>query len=82
MTKSHCDEGLLHYACRYGRIDIIKLLIEKCGCDPHVVTKNNQNMLHYACRCGNIDVVKYLIDNLKQLPEPIIEGQYQPIRTS
>ena len=58
-----CGDTPLHQACRHGWLDIIKLFIEKYGCDPNVTSKYaHQSPLHYACRYGHIDVVKYLIN--------------------
>ena len=56
------NESLLHYACRYDRIDVIRLLIEKYGCDPNAVTKRYEGLLHFACRYDHIDVIKLLIE--------------------
>ena len=58
----------LHRACRRGCLDIVRLLIEKYGCDPNVTTKSNQSVLHYACQCGHIDIVKYLINEQHMNP--------------
>ena len=53
----------LHQACKRGWLDIVKLLIERYGCDPDVTDKNlYQSPLHYACQYGHINVVKYLIN--------------------
>ena len=40
----------LHQACNKGWLDVVKLLIEKYGCDPNVRTRSNQSVLHCACR--------------------------------
>ena len=60
---NNSNESLLHYACRYGHIDIVKLLIDKYGCDPNVVTKSDQfeSLLHYACQYGHTNIVMLLI---------------------
>ena len=44
-----------------GNIDIVKLLIEKCGCDPNVMTESNESLMHYACQYGDIDVQSLLV---------------------
>jgi ankyrin repeat protein len=72
VTKS--DENVLYYACRYGRIDIVKLLIEKYGCDPNVVTKSNESLLHYACQYGHIDIVTLLIEKYGCDPNVVTES--------
>ena len=58
----------LHRACRRGCLNIVKLLIERYGCDPNVTTKSNQSVLHYACLYGNIDIVEYLINEQHMNP--------------
>ena len=65
----------LHLACEKGWLDVVKLMIEKCGCDPNVRTRSNQSVLHYACQYGHIDIVEYLIDN--QHLDPLLRDNDQ-----
>ena len=63
----------LHYACRSGKLDIVRFLVEECHCDPGVqVGKCDEfgihhddeatTPLHFACRGnGSIDIVKFLV---------------------
>ena len=64
---NYVDPGLgdtpLHQACRQGWLDIVKILIEKYGCDPNVTSKyHHESPLDYAKRHTNIDVVEYLVN--------------------
>ena len=60
VDPTHGDTPL-HQACKQGWLDIVKLFIEKYGCDPNVTNWTNQNLLHYVCQYGHIDVVEYLL---------------------
>ena len=51
----------LHQACRKGWLDIVDLLIKKCGFSPDITDENGESPLHYACKYGRFDIVKYLI---------------------
>ena len=53
---------LLYIACRHGRLDVYKLLVEKYGLDPWSVDAIHGALpLHFACTSGNIELVKYII---------------------
>ena len=52
----------LHQVCKQGWLDIVEMLIEKYGCDPEMVTNNNESVLHYACLYGHTDIVTLLIE--------------------
>ena len=50
----------LHRACRYGNLEIIKMLVP--GVDVNKGdAQDNLTPLHEACEGGNKDVVEYLI---------------------
>ena len=74
-------ETPLHQACKWpGWLDIVKLFIEKYGCDPSVKTKSNQSLLHYACQYGNIDMIQYFVN--KQHLNPLLKdkiNQFEPL---
>ena len=57
------DRGktLLHIACRYGHIDIVRMLIEIYGCSPHVVDNTGSIPFHDACYYDQVLVVDYLL---------------------
>ena len=57
---------LLHYACKYGRVDIVQYLLY-CGCNQNKVNNEGDSPLHIACR-SSLDVTKLLTNcdiNLK-----------------
>ena len=52
----------LHYACQEGHADVVKYLVEECGCDINVCDRDGLTPLHLACKHGhNVDIVKYLL---------------------
>ena len=51
----------IHYACRYGSIELVKLLIEK-NVNLEVEDDENLRPIHYACRHGSVEIIKLLIE--------------------
>ena len=69
MVEQHgCDIKILddlrctplHYACRYGHLNVAQYLINK-GCDPSAVNIRKQSSLHQACQSSNVKLVRCLI---------------------
>ena len=58
-AKDKSDWSPLHYACRHGRLTIVKYLISK-GANIEAKNQIGQTPLHCAAR-GRTDVVKYLV---------------------
>jgi ankyrin repeat protein len=57
----NCDGRTpLHFACKEGYLEVVKLLIE-LGADKEAKDKWNETPLHLACIEGHLDVVKLLI---------------------
>ena len=52
---------LLHWACYYGWLDVVKDLIEKHKSNPEVATGYDETPLHCACHGGHMEVAKYLV---------------------
>jgi ankyrin repeat protein len=52
----------LHTSAAYGRVGIVKLLLEK-GADVNIRNDGGETPLHYATGCGNIEVMKVLLEN-------------------
>ena len=76
---SHHDT-FLHKACRHGWLDIVKLSIEKYGCDPNVTNWSNQSPLHYACQYGHIrHVVEYLVNEQHVNPLLMDKSGLEPL---
>lgn len=57
-------ETLLHKACQYGILEIVKLLIGK----TNINLANNEGMtsLHIACKYDKIETVKLLLETIKE----------------
>ena len=51
----------LHTACRYGQLEIVKLLLEH-EVDPNITTEIYFNTpFHYACFYGQVHIARYLL---------------------
>ena len=48
----------LHYACKHGRLDVIKELVSQYGYD---VTQSAPSLLEMAAKSGYTDIVEYLL---------------------
>lgn len=49
-------------ACKNGRLDVAKLLVER-GADPLLVDCKHNTALHHAAAGGFVEVVQFLLDN-------------------
>ena len=62
-TLRSVDIESLYTTCRHGWLDIVELLIEKCGFSPDIINKCCAGpFVHYACQYGRFDILKYLIE--------------------
>ena len=59
-TRQQFESGFL-YACGYGRIDVVRFLLER-GADPGSRNDVGQTGLHWAAYGPHVEVVKALID--------------------
>ena len=50
-----------YIACNYGRIDIVKLLLNDIRVDISKATKYGYTPFYIACEKGHIEIVKYLL---------------------
>ena len=65
-TKGHGGWYPLHYAAKFGRGNIVDLLLSRCSCEPHLQTKDKRyTALHIASQHCQLDVVEVL---LKYMP--------------
>ena len=53
----------IHIAAISNKIECVKLLLNKYGCSPNSLDKNNMTALHHACLFGYVDVVRLLIEH-------------------
>ena len=60
-TRSQWGKTPLHYACSYGRTELVLKLIEK-GADIGASDKWGQTSLHTACVYGNSELALMLIE--------------------
>jgi len=54
--------SILHYAARYGHLNIVQFFISEKNCSPNIPGDNDGTPLHYAAANGQLHIVKYLID--------------------
>ena len=59
--RDSCDNTVLHYACAYGWLNIVKLLIE-VGADPNVLNEWKTSAILIAMLKGHFGIVDYLMD--------------------
>lgn len=52
----------LVWACAYGRLNVVKYLIEEEQTEDLDIHIDNDNLIVQACISGNLELVKYLID--------------------
>ena len=50
----------LYWAVVRGKLEVVKLLVERYNCNPKFVTYNGTTLLHAACSRGHADVARYL----------------------
>ncbi|CAK9253994.1 unnamed protein product, partial [Sphagnum jensenii] len=50
----------LHWAARYGKLEVVKYLVEEKGADAKAANNAGDTPLHWAARYGKLEVVKYL----------------------
>ena len=60
--------SVLLWAAGGGHLDILRYLVETCGCDPRQPQRQyrrgfaGRTALHWACRNGHLSAVKYLLE--------------------
>ena len=76
INKCHCDPNLgpsynllhdarmwvlLHKACRYGELRVVKFLVSLPSVDVNIRDDSDDTPLHTACRYGHLDIIKFLV---------------------
>ena len=76
----HKNMTPLHWACRHGIVEVVKLLIERHGVSPDVNLRggHEETPLHLAAVEGHLDVVKYLVNEAGCDPDPRARGYQRP----
>jgi len=59
-VRNKCGKTPLWFACRYGYLEIAKLLLEK-GANPNVPNSNNEMPLMLTCWSGHLEIAKLLL---------------------
>ena len=54
-------ETPLHYACQYGWLDVVELLVTRFNCDATIEDESGENPLQCAHRHGHKHIVQYLV---------------------
>ncbi|XP_071170966.1 serine/threonine-protein phosphatase 6 regulatory ankyrin repeat subunit B-like [Mytilus edulis] len=60
--RDNFQNSALYIACRYGRSDIVKLLLQS-KCNPDLCNKDNESPLYAACCFGYDDIVLSLLEH-------------------
>ena len=62
------DQGktLLHIACQYGHIDIVRMLVEIYGCSLNAVDSTGSVPFHDACFYDQVVIADYLLHAAKE----------------
>ena len=53
-------------AAQYGRLGVVKYLIEEANYSLSQETENSETVLHRACKFAQLSVVKYLMENCRK----------------
>ena len=60
MNTDEVENTALHLACKYGRIETVKYIIDKVRLSPTTTNKEGQTCFHLACRYGQLSILQYL----------------------
>ena len=75
-AEDSCDCPPIHYACKYGSLEIVRWLVEEKGADVNIIYRKRIRMgnlkktpLYVACERGKNDIVQYLLDKNANMEE-------------
>ena len=70
----------LHWSCRHGVLDVVKVLVEKYRVGPETILrgKHEETPIYLAAVEGHLDVVKYLVTEAGCDPDPHSRGFQRP----
>ena len=60
LTASHGT--LLHSACVSGKLEVVKMVIQKFQCDVNAQNRHGNTPLHVACEWGWFETVQFLVE--------------------
>lgn len=69
QSNGRLNKTPLHYACEYGHLNIVKLLIEKHSYNINAQDYHGSTPLHLAIEFGHFEVANYLLSNPEIIPE-------------
>ena len=63
MTKDRRGDSVLHIAAGYGRLDVLKYLLDEVQSNPVPTGFKGSTPLHGAAEAGHLSTVEYLVGN-------------------
>jgi len=71
-----------HLACLYGRVDVVKYLIDEKGVSPVNTDPNGSTLLHMAAQSGHLNLVKWLYNKHPSSALVINKSDSTPVITA
>ena len=67
LIRDENEASLVHYACRYGHLNILQYFIEKKGLDiSQLRTSHGATCAHDAAVCDQLNIIKYIFHPNKE----------------